>query len=236
MSQKFAVFDVDGTLIRWQLYHAVVNRLARKGELGDSAYKKLKAARNRWKKREQVESFRDYEVELVHLWLDSMAQVSYTAYLEAVEETISEYVDQAYSYTRSLIKQLKADGYFLLTISASPEELVAKTAEHYGFDDYVAAQFERDGDKFTGQVVTPFYNKAERLQEMVKKHGLSWKESVAVGDTASDIQLLELVEKPIAFNPNGALAAKAIKRNWPVIVERKNVVYELKPGEWNIVS
>jgi phosphoserine phosphatase len=35
MSKRFAVFDLDGTLVRWQLYHALVDRLAKKGYLGE---------------------------------------------------------------------------------------------------------------------------------------------------------------------------------------------------------
>ncbi len=29
MSQPFAVFDIDGTIIRWQLYHALADELAK---------------------------------------------------------------------------------------------------------------------------------------------------------------------------------------------------------------
>ncbi|MFH1246519.1 MAG: hypothetical protein V1489_01955, partial [Candidatus Liptonbacteria bacterium] len=50
-----------------------------------------------------------------------------------------------------------------------------------------------------------------------------------VGDTESDVSFLKMVERPICFNPNKELYAKAKKRGWRVVVERKDVVYEFAP-------
>jgi phosphoserine phosphatase len=53
----------------------------------------------------------------------------------------------------------------------------------------------------------------------------------AIGDTASDIGMLELAENPIAFNPSRELFEAAKERGWQVVVERKDVVYHLKPDK-----
>jgi phosphoserine phosphatase len=39
--------------------------------------------------------------------------------------------------------------------------------------------------------------------------------------------MLEAVENPIAFNPNQTLYNHAKKRGWEIVVERKDVIYEL---------
>jgi phosphoserine phosphatase len=46
--------------------------------------------------------------------------------------------------------------------------------------------------------------------------------------------MLELVQRPIAFNPERELAKIAMKRGWPIVVERKNVVYKLSADSWKI--
>jgi len=53
------------------------------------------------------------------------------------------------------------------------------------------------------------------------------KNSVAVGDTDGDISLLENVAKPICFNPKQVLYTYAKRMNWPVVVERKDMIYHL---------
>ena len=228
-SKKFAVFDIDGTLIRWQLYHAIVNRLATKGEISEKAYAKIHQARMTWKNRAYDTSFSDYEAVLVQQWITESKKLTYQQYLATVDEVVDEYIDQTYTYTRNLIRDLKNQGYFLLTISGSPREAVARIAEHYGFDDFVAAEFQLDENKhFNGKASSPIFDKAGTLKNLVVKHGLDFADSVAVGDTASDIAMLELVEHSIAFNPEKELFQAAKKHGWPIVAERKNVIYELE--------
>ena len=63
----------------------------------------------------------------------------------------------------------------------------------------------------------------------VKNHGLSLRGSIGVGDTESDIGFLELVSKPIVFNPNVKLAEAAKKKNWTIVIERKDLIVEFRP-------
>jgi phosphoserine phosphatase len=54
------------------------------------------------------------------------------------------------------------------------------------------------------------------------------KGSYGIGDTESDVKFLEVVENPIAFNPNENLRKIAEKKGWRIVVEKKDVVYEIK--------
>ena len=62
--------------------------------------------------------------------------------------------------------------------------------------------------------------------------------SIAIGNGASDISMLELVETPIAFNPEKKLFDYAKDRGWKIVVERKNVIYELetRSGKYQLVK
>ena len=228
--KKFAVFDVDGTLIRWQLYHVVADRLAAAGMLGDKSYERIRLARRKWKDR--ALSFTEYEKILVHEFLPMLSQLDSDKYQQIIRDIWDEYRDQTYIYTRDLIKKLRGQGYFLLIVSGSPVETIELLAKHYGFDDFAACVFERDKDgHFTGKVTSPVLDKKLALQKLVKKHGLDWQGSIAVGDSSSDIAMLSQVEQPIAFNPDQALFDTARQRGWQIVVERKDVVYQLKQSE-----
>lgn len=233
--KKFAVFDIDGTLIRWQLYHAVVDRLAKDELLGEGAEEKLKQARMHWKQREHPESFRDYELELINIYEAALTQLSANAFDQATQQVITEYASQTYTFTRNLIASLKQQDYFMLAISGSQNELVEQLCKQYGFDDWVGTHYERSDDRFTGHKVIASHNKKSILTDLIKKHSLSLKGSVAVGDSGSDAVMLEMVEQPIAFNPDQALYKLAQQHGWKIVVERKNVVYELTEQKGNYV-
>lgn len=228
MAKKpFAVFDIDGTLIRWQLYHAIVDALVKAGHIDAREFAKAQAARMVWKRRSHATSFQDYEQSLVALHNESIRHIAISDYQAAVQKVFDEYKDQTYTYTRDLIRQLKGDGYLLFAISASQRQIIEPLAKYYGFDDYIGAILEEQNDRFTGQINSPIGKKAELLSGLITKHHVTLAGSLGVGDSESDIAMLELVERPIAFNPTKQLFAAAREHGWQVVIERKNVVYKL---------
>ena len=117
--KKFAVFDIDGTLIRWQLYHAVAEALAKQGLLDPKIHQTIKDARMRWKKRTHTDAFSDYEGRLVSAYDRLITQLTPEQMQVAANSVFNEYRDQVYTYTRDLIAQLKDRKYLLLAISGS---------------------------------------------------------------------------------------------------------------------
>lgn len=235
MSQPFAVFDIDGTLIRWQLYHAIADALVRLGFMDKETFEVVRQARMDWKRRIHQDSFKDYEMRLVQVYEQVLTSLSVDRFEDAIQAVFDEYKDQAYTYTRDLIESLKKKGYLLFAISNSQTEIVKKITKYYNFNDFVGAEYERKNGKFTGKVTVHLSDKDQVLRNLVKKHGCSWKGSLAIGDGASDIPMLKIVESPIAFNPEKKLYDEAINNNWPVVIERKNVIYKLRPKDGKYV-
>jgi len=228
VGRPFAAFDIDGTLIRWQLYHAIVDALIRLNYVSAEDFEAIKQARMDWKRRTAEASFKSYEGELIRAYEATLVSISPAQLDTAVEAVFGEYKDQVYVYTRNLIEELKKKGYLLFAISGSQSEIVAKVAEYYGFDAFVGTDYEQIDNKFTGKKDFHAHNKDVVLKKLVKEFKATSAGSFAVGDSMGDVAMLELVENPIAFNPESALFAAAKKNAWKVVLERKNVIYELE--------
>jgi phosphoserine phosphatase len=112
---------------------------------------------------------------------------------------------------------------------------VSRIAEHYGFDDSVGSIYERSGERFSGKYEIAAHNKEVALRRLIEKHTVELKGSIAVGDSPSDIPMLSLVERPIAFNPDRKLYETAREKGWLIVIERKNVIYALQPHGTNYV-
>jgi HAD superfamily hydrolase (TIGR01490 family) len=230
--RPFAVFDIDGTIIRWQLYHALADDLAKAGHLDPKEFDKVRVARMAWKKRVRETSFNDYEETLVKLIDTAITNIRTEDLQSACQRVLLEYRDQVYLYTRDLIQELKTKNYLLFAISASQAEIVELLARYYGFDDYGGSVYEVKNGYFTGRKdVLRSERKPAHLQMLVEKHGADWAGSVGVGDSESDIPMLQTVEQPIAFNPTKNLYEHARQNAWPVVVERKNMIYQLEPSD-----
>lgn len=232
---KFAVFDIDGTLIRWQLYHAIGDALAKRHLISKDEYATVKEARMAWKRRTHHDSFKDYERALIAAFDTMLKKISTTDFSEVVNEVFEEYKDQAYAFSRDLLKQLKREGYLLFAISGSPEEIVQKIATYYEFDDFIGSHYATRGATFTGEKIVAARDKKRLLTNLIRTHNLDIKDSIGVGDTDSDIAMLECVERPIALNPTKELYAHARTHGWQIVVERKNVVYKLKDSDGSYI-
>ena len=226
--KRFAVFDIDGTLIRWQLLHAVIDQLGQAGHFETEAYESLRAARQSWKARKGDEEFKAYEGKLVELIVGNLTKLPVEAFDAAVASVFEEYRDQTYIYTRQLLKELKQQGYLLFAVSGSPQEIVAMLAAHYGFDDFIGTDHKRAGNKFTGEIMVAVFDKPGHVRSLMTRHDVGTKGSVAVGDSEGDIAMLDMVEQPIAFNPSKKLFRHAEAQGWKIVIERKNMIYELE--------
>lgn len=236
--RPFAVFDIDGTLIRWQLYHAISDAFVKLDYVKPATYQIVKDARMEWKRRSGKTNFRDYELVLIEAYEQALKSLSRQQFLAAAEAVFDEYKDQVYTYPRKLIKDLKKRDYLLFAISGSQVEIVEKIAGYYGFDDWSGTVYDYRRGRFTGQKTVGSADKAATVKQLASKHSVTFKESLAIGDSHSDIAMLEIVETPVAFNPEKRLFERAQSQGWRVVLERKNMVFELesKNGRYQLAK
>jgi HAD superfamily phosphoserine phosphatase-like hydrolase len=226
--QKVAVFDVDGTIFRSSFLIQIVEELIDEGHFPAEAQFEYEREREKWLDREG-----DYEAyigAMVKTFRKHLKGVHYGAFADAAGNVVDAQWKHTYRYTRELLADLKKKEYFLLAISHSPKTILDKFCPKLGFDKTYGMVYEiGPNDCFTGGVVDEhlILNKSAILHRAVEKEGLTLTHSIGVGDTESDISILEEVAKPICFNPNARLYKYARRAGWKVVVERKDVIYEL---------
>ncbi|KKW19834.1 MAG: hypothetical protein UY63_C0005G0017 [Parcubacteria group bacterium GW2011_GWA2_51_10] len=226
--QRVAVFDVDGTIFRSSLLIQLVNKLIEKGAIPKDAELVYDRAHIRWLDREG--DYQEYIEAVIKAFRAHLKGLHYGVLADAAEELVEEQWKRTYRYARDLLKDLKSKGYYLLAVSHSPKTVLDKFCPRLGFDKAYGIVYEIGPQEcFTGAVVEEhlIYNKANILKRAIEKENLTIKNSVGVGDTESDISFLEMVAQPICFNPNSKLYRYAKRMGWKVVVERKDVVYEL---------
>ena len=107
---------------------------------------------------------------------------------------------------------------------------VQEFTKQFNFDIAVGENYHEKDGFLSGKVDNVFDRKDKFIKQFVEEHNLTYEDSYAVGDSLSDASMLKMVENPIAFNPEDNLFEEAKKQGWKIVVERKNVIYELKPN------
>ena len=228
MKRKVAFFDVDGTVFRSSLLIELVETMVDEGYFPAHATQEYRKELEAWQNREG--KYDDYIGSVVQTFIKNIKGVFYGDLADVGRMVVAEHGKHVYRYTRDLIQNLKEDNYYIVAISQSPKTILDEFCEGYGFDKVYGRFYEiGPNDCFTGKVIDEHYiqNKANIVQRVLEVEDVTPVESLGVGDTESDIPLLESVEQPICFNPNKKLHAYATQMHWPVVVERKDVIYEL---------
>lgn len=226
--RKVAIFDIDGTVFRGSLLIELVEALCAEGIFPKSSRKLYEKPYKSWQ--ERTGSYEEYIDAIIDAFMKHLKGVPYKDFERVGKIVVERNKSKVYRYTRDLAKKLKKKGYFLLAISQSPKGLLDDFCKNYGFDKIYGRFYELGpSDKFTGEVTDLHLiaNKANIVRRVISKEKLSLKGSIGVGDTEGDIAMLELVEKPICFNPNQKLYRMAKLNKWKIVVERKDVIYEI---------
>ena len=230
--RKVAVFDVDGTLFRSSLLIECVAALIGAGVFPARAHRVYAAAQRRWLERKG--SYEAYIDAVVSAFRRHIVGVGEAEFVSLVRQVVRAQRRRVYRYTRDLVARLRRRGYFLLAVSHSPKYLVDDFARELGFDKIYGRVLALDAaGRFTGNVLHAdvIGSKAKVLRRALAKENLTLAGSVGVGDTEADVGFLALVAHPICFNPNRTLFRIARRRGWQVIVERKDVIYEIQGGK-----
>ncbi|MCD5381301.1 MAG: HAD-IB family hydrolase [Candidatus Pacebacteria bacterium] len=230
MKQKpVAFFDIDGTVFRSSLLVELVEQLIAEDVFPAEAAEQFESELRSWRSREGV--YQDYIEAVIETFLKHIKGVHYGEFADIGRRVVSVQSKFVYRYTRDLIQSLKRDGYYVIAISQSPKTILDEFCGQYGFDK-VYGRFYEIGpqDRFTGVINDEhlIQNKSNIVRRVFERHPeLTEEGSLAVGDTESDIPLLESVSEAVCFNPNKTLYTHAKRQGWKVVVERKDVIYHL---------
>ncbi len=120
----------------------------------------------------------------------------------------------------ALLQKHRAAGNTLMIITATNSFVTAPIAERMGVDYLIATEPEMSDGRYTGRVAgEPAYQegKVKRLNDWLDAHHENLAGSSFYSDSHNDIPLLELVDHPVAVDPDPLLAEHAGSKNWPVI-------------------
>lgn len=133
--------------------------------------------------------------------------------------TILEVIAERITLTpgaRTLVQTMRASGAYTVLVSGGFSIFTAAIAEKLGFDEYRANEllFREDG-RLSGLVAEPILGKDAKLaalHQLRQERGLSREETLAVGDGANDLAMLEAAGLGVAFHAKPKVAAAAHAR------------------------
>ncbi len=116
------------------------------------------------------------------------------------------------------IEKKKQQGYKLILITGAPTFL-AERFSVLGFSEIIGSAIEEKDGVLTGELLEypPGKRKGEILEEISRREGIDLGESYGYGNGYGDRYFLEKLGHPVAVNPSRRLKKYALSKGWPVV-------------------
>lgn len=225
---KIAIFDIDGTIFRKNLHFELIDELVWMKVFPKEVRNQLVKLYSNWlEHRGTYESYRQGTVKVYAKYIKGRTREDVQ---KASAGLMPFYKNKTYVFAENLIAKFKKEGYHIIAISGSPIEVVEEyNRQHLKFEKVFGSVYDMDKNgRYTGQSeFEPCQHKGATLKQYAFENNLTLEGSYGIGDTESDASFLELVDNPIAFNPNQNLKNIAVEKGWKIVVEKKDVIYQI---------
>jgi phosphoserine phosphatase len=118
------------------------------------------------------------------------------------------------------VRKAKAAGFHTVLLSGCYETFLKYVGEALGIDTVIGTEVHyKHGcvDLKTPMQIVSGEIKTERLRAYFADKEVNWKGSTAYADSMSDIDILIMVGKPVAVNPEPELRRIAEHKEWRII-------------------
>ncbi|HXH04193.1 MAG TPA: HAD family hydrolase [Candidatus Competibacteraceae bacterium] len=211
-----AIFDLDDTLLAGDSNALWSEFLAERGVLDGAANARARARYDQAYASGTLD-IHDYTAFMLEPVLDWPAERLLDWQQRFVEERV---LPALYPAALELLERHRMAGDTLLIMTATNRVITGPIARILAVEHLLATEPERRGGRYTGRIAgIPCFRqgKVQRLQLWLEASGASLAGSHFYSDSHNDLPLLELVEHPVAVNPDPRLAAHARHRDWPVL-------------------
>ncbi len=145
--------------------------------------------------------------------------------LEGLSEEIFQWLKPQIQLTpgvQELILAVHELGGKIGAVSGGFSQVLEPLAKEIGLDYWMANSLEVRGGKLTGNLVGPVIDaeaKATALKSWASDSGIALEQTIAIGDGANDIQMLECAGYAVAFRPKPVL-----KQYADLVIEENSLI------------
>jgi HAD superfamily hydrolase (TIGR01490 family) len=136
------------------------------------------------------------------------------------EEIFDELMaERIWSGTHALARLHLDAGQRVWLVTAAPVDLGAVIAQRLGLTGAIGTIAEIEDGVYTGRLVGDLMHgpaKAAAIADLAQREGLVLSRCSAYSDSANDLPMLSAVGRPVAVNPDPALARAARERGWEI--------------------
>lgn len=218
---NLAIFDLDNTLLSGDSDYLWGKFLCREGLVNAD-----------WYEKENLRFYDEYRAGTLDIYefLEFSLQPLAATPLDKLQKLHRQFMQESIlpiisDLARGKLEEHRQRGETLMIITATNRFVTEPIAAELGVSHLLATDPEMNSTGYTGKVSgIPCFRegKVERLKSWLKENGAHLSGSYFYSDSHNDLPLLELVNHPVAVDPDDTLQQHAEMKGWPIISLRQD--------------
>jgi|TARA_Y100000310_G_C20664043_1_gene806458 HAD superfamily hydrolase (TIGR01490 family) len=229
-----AVFDIDGTLLKGNIYltivkyvylHKIVSKFLHPKTSNYSTHFSDKIKLKTVLKSFQLILFHRLNLPLKFEYLKThllgfVQGWTVDKFQNAFQQFFQNHLkSRVFPQMREQVRKHKAEGKTIVFLTTQPTEIAEVVKNDLGADYCISTTLETNNNHYTGNIKDICFGaeKLVLLNKFLKQHSIDLKNSFSYADSFSDIDVLKAVGNPVVVNPDGKLKKFAQKNNWKIL-------------------
>lgn len=210
------LFDLDNTLLAGDSDYAWGQFIVTKGMVDKETYAEDNERFYQDYKRGELDAYAYQRFSMQPLAGRSVEEMS-----ELHREFMTTFIEPMWlEKAVNLVEKHREAGERLVIITATNRFIVEPIVQAFGIEDLLCSETGIENGVYTGELIDePCMGpgKVTKLERWMKQEGESLQESTFYSDSHNDLPLLNLVESPIAVDPDDQLKNTAEKNGWAIM-------------------
>jgi HAD superfamily phosphoserine phosphatase-like hydrolase len=212
--KSLALFDLDKTIYNDHAFFGATKFLADEGVLSANTWVDVTTELGKYKNKSQTYS--QTANNLLGIFARDLRGKDEMEIKNLVKDFFEANNANFYAYFEYLLPRLKkTHKIYLITNNFQP--VAQAVVDRFGLDGYISTEFEVVEGRFTGLVQRSLADGKRVVEELLVKYG---GETMAVGDSENDMEMLARVKHAVCINPSDELKVEALKRGWMITTDK----------------
>jgi HAD superfamily hydrolase (TIGR01490 family) len=210
---KLAVFDIDGTLVRFSTERAFGRFLVRRGVIGPRQAWSFLALGLRSLPAVGGQVLKKNKGYLAGLPVDEVGRLA-EVFVDA------DVADHVLAPVLARLKEHRQRGDQVVLLSGTLDAIASAIADTVGAHRAIGTRCAIQDGRFRNElpVLHPFgAEKREQTKKLAAELGLTARDVVAYANAWDDLELLQFAEMPVAVRPDRKLRRVAMESGWEII-------------------
>lgn len=211
--KSIAVFDFDNVIYNGHSFFGWCDYLVKMDIITNSTYDRVRQELKSYKAKQQ--NYQQAANNMLNIVARDLIGKKSVKVQDVTVKFFDENTDKFYPYFKKILPVL-GQSHEIWLATNNPQFVADVIKDRFGLSGHISTVYEVVNSVLTGKVINSLTDGKKLAADLIQKYP---GQSIAVGDSINDVDMLEVAKNSICINPSEDLTELAQKKMWKIVNE-----------------